>query len=288
MNIFRTFIANFAHPKGLLGRLVAWRLDISNKEANEWTLSLLDIRPADHLLEVGFGSGRTLKTAAKKLSGGYAAGVDSSLTMLKLARKINARFITCGLMELKLGDIEELPYGDNSFDKVYAVQVINYLANPIKGLKELHRVTKPGGRVALFFEAKEKFNNIQILIEGIYRPYDGDEVIGMLRDAGFSHSMLESKHFSARGIEFTGYVAIGEKEVHGIPLNLDPIIGNNYLIEVKEPLQADWSDWFDGLTISSLGNGSTMLSGRIVDQAALHGILAKIRDMNLTLISVKQ
>jgi len=43
MNLIRSFIQNFAHPRGLLGRVVAWRLDISNRLSNEWTLSLLDI-----------------------------------------------------------------------------------------------------------------------------------------------------------------------------------------------------------------------------------------------------
>ncbi len=288
MSILRSFVENFAHPNGLLGRLVAWRLDISNREANEWTLSLLDLQPSDHVLEVGFGSGRTLKTAAGKLTAGFAAGVDSSPTMLNLARKLNARSIACGRVELKLGDIEALPYEANSFDKVYAVQVINYIANPLTGLKELQRITRPGGRVALFFEPKEKFKDIQHLIEGIYHPYGGDEVISMLQEAGFTPNKLETRQFIARGIPYTGHVALGDKEVNLSTLNADPVIGNNYVVELKEPLQPDWSDWFDGLAISCPGNGTTILAGQLVDQAAVHGLLAKIRDLNLTLISIRR
>lgn len=212
MNITRLFIENFAHPDGLMGRIVAWRLDISNRQANEWTLSLLNLQPSDHVLEIGFGSGRTMQIAAGKVARGYISGVDASPSMLRLAQKRNMKLINQGRLELKLGEIEQLPYDDHSFDKVYAVQVINYLPDPGAGLKEVHRVTRPGGRVALFFEAKEKFKDIQALIDGIYQPYAGDDVLVMLQEAGFTKAWLEAREFITRSIRYRGYVALGEKE----------------------------------------------------------------------------
>jgi hypothetical protein len=59
-----------------------------------------------------------------------------------------------------------------------------------------------------------------------------------------------------------------------------------YTIRVKGHLDERWSDWFDGLEITNLENGEAMLSGEIVDQAALHGVLAKVRDLNLALVAV--
>ena len=59
-----------------------------------------------------------------------------------------------------------------------------------------------------------------------------------------------------------------------------------YQIVVKGHLDSEWSDWFDGLTITQVDNGETIFSGPIVDQTALHGVLIKIRDLGLPLLSL--
>lgn len=61
----------------------------------------------------------------------------------------------------------------------------------------------------------------------------------------------------------------------------------HYEIRVEGHLAADWSDWFEGLTICQKSNGETVLSGPL-DQAALHGVLAKVRDMGLALVAVNR
>ena len=58
-------------------------------------------------------------------------------------------------------------------------------------------------------------------------------------------------------------------------------------IIVKGHLDIDWSEWFEGLTIAHNDTGGTMLSGQIRDKVAFYGLLAKVRDMGLCLISVK-
>lgn len=59
-----------------------------------------------------------------------------------------------------------------------------------------------------------------------------------------------------------------------------------YRIRVQGRLDQRWVSWFDGLTITHDGDGTTLLQGRVADQAALHGLLQKVRDMGLPLISV--
>ena len=61
-----------------------------------------------------------------------------------------------------------------------------------------------------------------------------------------------------------------------------------YAITVKGYLDVRWSEWFDGLTLTHTESGETILSGPVADQAALHGLLIKISDLNLTLVSVNR
>lgn len=63
-------------------------------------------------------------------------------------------------------------------------------------------------------------------------------------------------------------------------------MSNVYSVCVKGYLDCCWSDWFDGLTLTHHPDGTTVLVGVMADQAALHGFLAKIRDLGLILISV--
>jgi hypothetical protein len=61
-----------------------------------------------------------------------------------------------------------------------------------------------------------------------------------------------------------------------------------YEIRVQGQLDRQWADWFAGFTISYDTDDSTILRGSIVDQAALHGVLIRVRDLSLTLLSVNQ
>ena len=64
--------------------------------------------------------------------------------------------------------------------------------------------------------------------------------------------------------------------------------GWEYEITVKGQLATDWSDWFDGLQMTASAGGDTVLSGTIVDQAALMGVLNKLNRLNVTLLSLSQ
>ena len=67
------------------------------------------------------------------------------------------------------------------------------------------------------------------------------------------------------------------------PTSGQPVI---YQIRIKGHLGHRWTDWFEGLTISLEENGDTLLTGPVIDQAALHGLLKKVRDLGMQLVSV--
>jgi hypothetical protein len=71
---------------------------------------------------------------------------------------------------------------------------------------------------------------------------------------------------------------------------INPIIDPNqpmvYQIRVKGHLGHQWTEWFEGLSITQEEDGNTLLTGPVIDQAALHGLLKKVRDLGMPLLSV--
>ena len=66
----------------------------------------------------------------------------------------------------------------------------------------------------------------------------------------------------------------------------DPGQPTVYQIRIEGHLGSQWADWFEGLTITLEDNGDTLLTGPVIDQAALHGLLKKVRDLGMPLVSV--
>lgn len=65
-------------------------------------------------------------------------------------------------------------------------------------------------------------------------------------------------------------------------------MGTRYEIRLGGHLDPRWAAWFDGMTLASADDGTTVLSGPVADQAALHGVLRRVRDLGLPLVSVTQ
>ena len=65
-----------------------------------------------------------------------------------------------------------------------------------------------------------------------------------------------------------------------------PSTATVYQIRIKGHLGSQWTDWFEGLTITLEESGDTLLTGPVIDQAALHGLLKKVRDLGMPLVSV--
>jgi SAM-dependent methyltransferase len=114
-------------------------------------LDLLGIAPGERVLEVGCGSGVVLRDMARKVApSGVAVGLDLSLALLEVARRLAERERLGSLVDLCEGDARWLPFGDGEFDAVLAVTTLVHLPDAERAVAELVRVVRPGGRVGVF------------------------------------------------------------------------------------------------------------------------------------------
>lgn len=141
----------FGRPKGLLGRLGGIILVRMNGDFAHWVISLLEVQPDDKVLEVGFGPGVGIEMLAAAASTGYVAGVDYSREMVEQAKARNMKAIEAGLVQLQYGSAEALPFADDKFDKSLAINSMQVWSDAMVGLREMRRVMKVGGKIAIGF-----------------------------------------------------------------------------------------------------------------------------------------
>jgi ubiquinone/menaquinone biosynthesis C-methylase UbiE len=141
----------FGHPRGALGRLGGVIMARTNAKAAMEVVDLLDIRPSDKVLEVGFGPGVGIQLLAERASAGHVAGIDLSGEMREQAVARNAAAVRGGRVDLRRGSVEALPFPDAMFDHAVAINSMQVWPDAVLGLREVRRVLKPGGHVALGF-----------------------------------------------------------------------------------------------------------------------------------------
>ena len=180
--------ARFGRPTGLGGRaaglLMAHRS--SNRRRNVWAVSLLDVRPDDRVLEIGFGPGLAIRELARLAQEGYVCGIDHSELMLRRARRLNAEGLRRGVVDLRLGSVEKLPLFDGPFDRILAVNAMVFWREPVTRLGELRRLLRSGGLMAVAHQPRGPGAN-----DGASAA-KGREMGAALSQAGFSEVRLET------------------------------------------------------------------------------------------------
>jgi SAM-dependent methyltransferase len=154
--VVSNIVDQFRRPRGVGGRVAGWVMAhrSSNRERNAWVVGLLDLSPADRVLEIGFGPGVTIAEAARRITAGTVHGVDHSPLMLRQATRRNREAVERGQVVLELGTAEALPKFDAPFDAIHAVnshQFWNGLPHRARALRELLR---PGGRLAIGYQPR--------------------------------------------------------------------------------------------------------------------------------------
>lgn len=133
------------HPTGIIGRMLGEQMVRQHMPETSWTISLLNLKPEDHVLELGFGAGKAIELVAAQVLNGHVCGIDLSQEMVRSASRRNAQAIKAGRVTLYQGDILSLPFTDNQFDKVFSIQTLYFWSDLPRTLAEISRVLKPGG-----------------------------------------------------------------------------------------------------------------------------------------------
>jgi SAM-dependent methyltransferase len=179
--------AQFGRPTGLGGRaaglVMAHRS--SNRRRNAWVVGLLDVRPHDRVLEIGFGPGLAIRELARLAPGGYVCGIDHSELMLRRASRLNGEAIARGVVDLRLGSAERLPAFDQPFDKILAVNALMFWNERDVLLEQLRGVLRTGGVIALAHQPRGPGASDQVAIA------KGDLEAALAR-AGFSDLRIET------------------------------------------------------------------------------------------------
>jgi ubiquinone/menaquinone biosynthesis C-methylase UbiE len=139
----------FACPQGFSGAVIGYLMAWTHGWRNTWVLSLLNVKPDDRVLEIGFGPGTEMRRVAQLAKRGFVAGIDLSEVMLRQASRRNRGYIREGRVELRLASMSAIPYPDGSFDKVFGINCIQFSPDLLHDLGEIRRVLKPGGLAAL-------------------------------------------------------------------------------------------------------------------------------------------
>ena len=139
-------------PKGWLGRLVLRMMNARHSKVTDWGLSHVVIAKDQILLDVGCGGGRTINKLAALASNGKVYGIDYSAESVSFARKTNHEWIRMGRVDIQESAVSQLPFPDNTFDVVTAVETHFWWPDLPAGMREILRVLKPGGMLVIVAE----------------------------------------------------------------------------------------------------------------------------------------
>ena len=139
-------------PTGWLGRFSLWRMNASHSKLTDWGLGHVAIEDHYTILDVGCGGGKTVSKLAAKTTRGKVYGVDYSEESVTASKRLNAAWIDLGWVEIRNGSVSRLPFADGMFDLVTAVETHFWWPDLPGDMREVFRVTKPGGVVIVVAE----------------------------------------------------------------------------------------------------------------------------------------
>ena len=200
-------------PTGRFGTFFARLMNIGHSNVTQWGLSHVSINKDNTILDIGCGGGKTVNTLAKIATEGKIYGIDYSEVSVAVASSINKKLIDAGRVDILHAFAESLPFPDDSFDLVTAVESYYFWPDLISNLKEIRRVLKPGGSVILinacYRDERFEKRNSNWARMGNFTYHLPEKFREFLRNAGYSSiqiDVFEDKNW---------ITAIGTKNKHG-------------------------------------------------------------------------
>ncbi|MGX8796149.1 class I SAM-dependent methyltransferase [Fusibacter sp. JL298sf-3] len=152
MSLLSKLIEQAKNPRGTLGGIMVSIMNSAHKKMMIWGLSNIEIEETASILDIGCGGGINIKLLLNRATKGEVTGVDYSYEAVKQSTIKNKKAVYQGLVKVKHGNVESLPFANGEFDLVTAVQT-HYFWPDIKGsIIEIKRVLKSGGRVLILAE----------------------------------------------------------------------------------------------------------------------------------------
>jgi demethylmenaquinone methyltransferase/2-methoxy-6-polyprenyl-1,4-benzoquinol methylase len=152
-----------------------------NEEMRTEALGMLDIEPDDRVLDIGCGTGFATEGLLDRVD--EVHGLDQSVHQME---KAWAKFgKNDGPVRFYRGDAERLPFKTDSFDLVWSSGSIEYWPHPVRALREIRRITKPGGQVLIVGPNYPESGVMQRVADSIMLFYDAEEADRMFSEAGY-------------------------------------------------------------------------------------------------------
>ena len=177
-------------PSWLPGRFFAWMMNSTHYAMTQWALGHLTLARDSVVLDVGCGGGRTIQQLALLAPAGTVSGIDYSAASVAVARRTNARAISTGRVDVRVGSVSSMPYADDTFDAVTAVETHYYWPNLVGDLREVRRVLRPAGCLLMVAESYrgKRFGAAEVLVMRVLgsKLLTIDEHRAAIAAAGFS------------------------------------------------------------------------------------------------------
>ena len=191
MGLLKSFFSQCARPEGALGRVMLSFMNYTHGPLTNLGLKLVNIQDGWTILDVGCGGGFTIRRLLNRSKDAQVYGIDISEESVAKAKKVNAEVLDKQVFVTQ-GSAEKLPYENEKFDLVTAVETVYFWPNLPGCLQEVHRVLKPGGKFAILVEVVDSDSKWTSVVEGM-TAYTPEQIKSLLDDAGFTQTEIHRK-----------------------------------------------------------------------------------------------